>query len=323
MASYTTQLNNLKNAQKKAAVADLENTRNTTLSNLQAEEAKINPTYAEKRTQASNASKVNARNFQEYLANTGRANSGIGAQYEMGRQNSLNRDINALNTQQAADIADIARRRTDANNAYNTGLAGANAQVEANYIQNLLNQQQQQWENNMALKQFNESVRQFNLTRKDNLRGFSSGGRRSSSGGSSRRSGRSSGSKGVVITDGTKKLTNEQVNTIKNLVNVGKTFGSAASKLTKKATSGPIANSLKKTISNITKKSKTTNKNDYKISSVSSPASFSSKNAKNWYSKNASKLKSKSALDSAIANGLKSGSITKADANKIYKVYGF
>jgi len=184
MASYTTQLNNLKNAQKKAAVADLENTRNTTLSNLQAEEAKINPTYAEKRTQASNASKVNARNFQEYLANTGRANSGIGAQYEMGRQNSLNRDINALNTQQAADIADIARRRTDANNAYNTGLAGANAQVEANYIQNLLNQQQQQWENNMALKQFNESVRQFNLTRQDNLRGFSSGGY-SSSGGSS------------------------------------------------------------------------------------------------------------------------------------------
>lgn len=185
MASYTTQLNNLKNAQKKAAVADLENTRNTTLSNLQAEEAKINPTYAEKRTQTSNASKVNARNFQEYLANTGRANSGIGAQYEMGRQNSLNRDINALNTQQAADIADIARRRTDANNAYNTGLAGANAQVEANYIQNLLDQQQQQWENNMALKQFNESVRQFNLTRKDNLRGFSSGGRSSSSGGSS------------------------------------------------------------------------------------------------------------------------------------------
>lgn len=202
MASYTTQLNNLKEAQKKAAVADLENTRASTLSNLQAEEAKINPTYAEKRTQTSNASKVNARNFQEYLANTGRANSGIGAQYEMGRQNSLNRSINALNTQQAADIADIARRRTDANNAYNTGLAGANAQVEANYIQNLLNQQQQQWENNMALKQFNESVRQFNLTRKDNLRGFSSGGY-SSSGGRSGGS-RSSGSKSVTFTDTSK-----------------------------------------------------------------------------------------------------------------------
>lgn len=181
---YTKQLTNLKNAQKKAAIGDLENTRASALSDLQAEESKINPTYDAKRTQTSNASKVNARNFQEYLANTGRANSGIGAQYEMGRQNSLNRDLNALNTAQAQDIADINRRRTLANNAYNTGLASANAQVEANYIQNLLNQQQQQWENKMALKQFNEQVRQFNLTRQDNLRGFSSGGR-SSSGGSS------------------------------------------------------------------------------------------------------------------------------------------
>ena len=214
MADYTTQLNNLKNAQKKAAVADLENTRNATLSDLQAEESKINPTYEAKRTQTSNASKVNARNFQEYLANTGRANSGIGAQYEMGRQNSLNRDINALNTAQAQDVADIARRRTDANNAYNTSLAGANAQVEANYIQNLLQQQQQQWENNMALKQFNEQVRQFNLTRQDNLRGFSSGGR-SSSGGSSGGGRRyySTGKKAV------QKTANNVAKTVKNAGN--------------------------------------------------------------------------------------------------------
>lgn len=209
--NYTAQLNNLKNAQKKAAVADLENTRNATLSDLQAEESKINPTYEAKRTQTSNASKVNARNFQEYLANTGRANSGIGAQYEMGRQNSLNRDMNALNTAQAQDVSDIARRRTLANNAYNTGLAGANAQVEANYIQNLLNQQQQQWENNMALKQFNEQVRQFNLTRQDNLRGFSSGGR-SSSGGSSGGGRRyySTGKKAV------QKTANNVAKTVKN-----------------------------------------------------------------------------------------------------------
>lgn len=178
MADYTTQLNNLKEAQKRAAQADLENTRNSALSDLAAEESKLNPAYDAKRTQTSNASKVNARNFQEYLANTGRANSGIGAQYEMGRQNSLNRDLNALNAAQAQDVADIARRRTLANDAYNSGLASANATIEANYIQNLLQQQQQQWENNMALKQFNEQVRQFNLSRN----GFSSGGYSSSGG---------------------------------------------------------------------------------------------------------------------------------------------
>lgn len=234
--NYTTQLNNLKNAQKKAAVADLENTRNATLSDLQAEESKINPTYEAKRTQTSNASKVNARNFQEYLANTGRANSGIGAQYEMGRQNSLNRDLNALNTAQAQDISDIARRRTLANNAYNTGLASANAQVEANYIQNLLNQQQQQWENNMALKQFNEQVRQFNLTRQDNLRGFSSGGYSSSG----RRSGGNNKKTSPVFTgstsadDNTKNeaLKQKAVNAVKDIVkrttkNTGSTKGTA------------------------------------------------------------------------------------------------
>lgn len=240
--NYTKQLNNLKNAQKKAAVADLENTRNATLSDLQAEESKINPTYEAKRTQTSNASKVNARNFQEYLANTGRANSGIGAQYEMGRQNSLNRDMNALNTAQAQDVSDIARRRTLANNAYNTGLAGANAQVEANYIQNLLNQQQQQWENNMALKQFNEQVRQFNLTRQDNLRGFSSGGRSSSgwSSGGGRRY-YSTGKKAV------QKAANNVAKTVKNAgTNVAKTVNNTAKAVASRSKAQNLVSALGK-----------------------------------------------------------------------------
>ena len=124
---------------------------------------------------------VAARNFQEYLANTGRANSGIGAQYEMSRQNNLQSGLNAINTAEAQNLADIERRRTDAQNAYNSGLASANAQVEANYIQNLLNQAQQQWERDFAQKQFNEQVRQYNLNRQDALRkSFSSGGGSSS-----------------------------------------------------------------------------------------------------------------------------------------------
>lgn len=144
---YEKDLQNLKEAQKNAAIADLQKSRDTSLSNLTAEEAKLKPTYDAARNTANVQNRVAARNFQEYLANTGRANSGIGAQYEMSRQNSLNNNINALNTQEAADRADIERRRTDAGNTYNTGLAGANAQAEANYINNLLTQRQQQWQN--------------------------------------------------------------------------------------------------------------------------------------------------------------------------------
>ena len=175
--NYEQELQNLRNAQKNAAVADLQKTKDTSLSNLQAEEAKIRPEYAAQRSAANANNRVAARNFQEYLANTGRANSGIGAQYEMSRQNNLQSGLNAINAAEAQSVADIARRRSDVENAYNSGLASANAQVEANYIQNLLNQRQQQWEREFAQKQFDEQVRQYNQNRQDQLnRAFSSGG---------------------------------------------------------------------------------------------------------------------------------------------------
>jgi len=167
--NYEQELNNLRNAQKNAAMSDLQATRDTALSNLQAEEAQIKPTYAAQRSTANAQNRVAARNFQEYLANTGRANSGIGAQYEMSRQNSLQNGLNSINAAEAQSLADIARRRSDAQNAYNTGLASANATVEANYIQNLLDQRQQQWERDFAQKQFDEQVRQYNQNRQDEL----------------------------------------------------------------------------------------------------------------------------------------------------------
>jgi len=179
--NYEQELNNLRNAQKNAAISDLQATRDTSLSNLQAEEAKIRPEYAAQRSTANANNRVAARNFQEYLANTGRANSGIGAQYEMSRQNSLQNGLNAINAAEAQSLADIARRRSDVQNAYNTGLASANATVEANYIQNLLDQQQKQWERDFQQKQFDEQVRQYNQNRQDQLnRAFSSGGGSSS-----------------------------------------------------------------------------------------------------------------------------------------------
>lgn len=161
---YEADLNRLKEQQKQAAIADLEKEKNQSLSNLNAEEATIKPTYYKKKDSANVQNQVAAKNFHEYLVNSGRSNSGIGAQYEMSRQNSLQRSLNDLNTQEAADLADIARRKTDVNNAYNSGLTSANAQIEANYITNLLNEKQKAWERQQAEKEFNESVRQFNAS---------------------------------------------------------------------------------------------------------------------------------------------------------------
>lgn len=120
----------------------------------------------------------------------------------MQNANNLNTSLNNLNAGEAAAIADINRRTTDAQNAYNTGLAGANAQIEADYIKNLLSErdkelsrQLQQRAADLQERQFQESIRQFNenmaLQRQQLQPRFSSGsggGRRTSSGGGRRTS---------------------------------------------------------------------------------------------------------------------------------------
>lgn len=193
---YENQLNKMKEAQKQSAIADLENTRNQALSDLQAERESSTRNYNASRNQASVQNQLAAKNFKEYLVNSGRSNSGIMPQYEMNRQNNLQRSLNDLGSAQNIALADIDRRNTLANQSYNTGLQSANATIEANYINNLLAQQQAAWEREMQERQYNEQVRQFN----ENLafqkqqyadqlarQKVSSGGTRRSSGGSSKK----------------------------------------------------------------------------------------------------------------------------------------
>lgn len=189
MASYEDDLNRLKTAQKNAAIADLENTRNQALSNLQAEQRQNTAAYNQQRSTANAQNRLSAKNFQEYLATTGRANSGLSAQARMQSANNLNTNLNYLNAGEAGALADINRRTSDAQNAYNSGLASANANIEANYIQNLLNEREKARQAELQERQFQESIRQFNeqmaLQRAQLQSRFSSG---SGGGGSSRSS---------------------------------------------------------------------------------------------------------------------------------------
>lgn len=186
----------MKTAQRDAAIADLENTRNQALSNLQAERQQNSALYNQQRSSANAQNKLSARNFQEYLAQTGRANSGLSAQARMQNANNLNTNLNYLNAGESSALADINRRTTDAQNAYNTGLAGANATIEANYIQNLLNERDKALQRELQERQFQESIRQFNenlaLQKQQLYSRFNSG---SGGGGSSRSSAGSGGAK--------------------------------------------------------------------------------------------------------------------------------
>lgn len=159
---YENQLNKMKEAQKQSAIADLETTRNQALSDLEQERTTNAANYNTQRNQANIQNQIAAKNFKEYLVNSGRANSGIMPQYEMNRQNNLQRSLNDINSSQNMALADINRRGTLANQTYNTGLQSANAQIEANYINNLLAQQQAAWERDMQERQLAEQIRQYN-----------------------------------------------------------------------------------------------------------------------------------------------------------------
>lgn len=159
---YETQLNKIKEAQKQSAIADLENTRNQALSDLEAERTNNAANFRAQRGQANVQNQLAARNFKEYLVNTGRSNSGIMPQYEMSRQNRLQANLNDINSGENMALADINRRGTLANQAYNTGLAGANANIESQYLTNLLNQQNEAWNRDMQQRQYDEGIRQFN-----------------------------------------------------------------------------------------------------------------------------------------------------------------
>ena len=161
-ATYEDDLNRLKTAQRDAAIADLENTRNQALSNLEAERASNASLYNQQRSTANAQNRLNAKNFQEYLAQTGRANSGLSAQAKMQNANNLATNLNYLNAGEAGALADINRRSTLAQNTYNTGLAGANANIEANYIQNLINERDKQLQRDLQERQLQEQIRQFN-----------------------------------------------------------------------------------------------------------------------------------------------------------------
>lgn len=171
--SYEQELDALKNAQKRAAAADLSNTRNQTLSNLQNESMKNTANFAAQRNVANVQNRIGNKNFQEYLASTGRANTGLAAQARLQSRNNLNTQLNNINSAENAARADINRRITNANNAYDSGLTAANANIEANYINNLLDQRYKAQQQANDERDFNERVRQFNAQLYSN---FNSGG---------------------------------------------------------------------------------------------------------------------------------------------------
>lgn len=151
--TYTDDLNRLTKAQRQAQVDQLKAARTKALANLDAQEQTIKPYYQNARNLTSASSQQGARNFAEYLANRGLANSGAAAQSEINRLSTLQNNLGNLNTAEANAYRDIANQRTAVENDYVSGLANANNAITNNYYNNLLNYNEQQRQKIQALQQ--------------------------------------------------------------------------------------------------------------------------------------------------------------------------
>ncbi|HBM82021.1 MAG TPA: hypothetical protein DD426_14515 [Clostridiaceae bacterium] len=156
------EIDRLKEASQKAAIAELEKSRNNALSNLDASRSEIESQYAPSRQAASNTSQINKLNFAQYLANRGLTNSGTTGQAEINRNAALQGALSGLNTAQNKDYADVARQEADVNNSFESDKASTMAGIDANTLQQKITameqaaqaaQQQRQFEANLALQE--------------------------------------------------------------------------------------------------------------------------------------------------------------------------
>jgi hypothetical protein len=139
MAEFKAYQDALIAARRASIIAGLDTAKNNALGNLANEEAGLAPQYYNKRNQAGAQSDVGAMNFAQYMGSRGVKGS-AGALPEIYRNNALQNQVGALNQQEQAQRDMIARDRTEIQNNYQSDVAAANADLEAQGLQNYINQ---------------------------------------------------------------------------------------------------------------------------------------------------------------------------------------
>lgn len=143
-STYQDDLARLKKLQQQATANELKAQKEKTLQALAEQEATVKPTYQAQRNSASATSQKNARSFSEYLANRGLTNSGASAQGEMNRLSTLQNTLGTIDTNETNELNEIARAKANAESDYASNLATANSQLEAEYYNKLVEENQRQ-----------------------------------------------------------------------------------------------------------------------------------------------------------------------------------
>lgn len=146
-------------AQKRAKIAQFEAQREQANDTLQYEKKQIAPKYLQQKTNLNVSSQQQARSFDEYLASRGLASSGSAAQGEIARNVSTQQGLTDIGTAESGAYADIARRKSAADLAYQSSVTGAENEFQSAQAQaeiNALMQQQSAAESSAASQAANE-----------------------------------------------------------------------------------------------------------------------------------------------------------------------
>ena len=135
----TQTINDLKEAQIKAQIAGLDKQLGNSLSNLDTQQAGLGSIYYDKRNQAAAQSDIGAMNFAQRAAARG-ISGNAGSMPEIYRNNALQGELGYLNRDEAGANAGIEANRTNLRNNYESDLVGAQAGIEAQALQNYINQ---------------------------------------------------------------------------------------------------------------------------------------------------------------------------------------
>lgn len=135
----TEYVNQLRDAQRRSRISALDKAKSTALSALDTEKAAVAPTYYDKRNAAAANSEVGAMNFAQFMAARG-IKGAAGAMPEIYRNAGLQGQIGALDRQEASELGAIERQRANIESGYASDVAAADADVEAQAMQSMIDQ---------------------------------------------------------------------------------------------------------------------------------------------------------------------------------------
>jgi hypothetical protein len=169
--NYQAQIAQLEEARRKQALAQLDKSKNAALGQIANERAQVQPRYYQARNDANTQNKLQARNFAEYMANRGLAQSGENDQARLMQNMALQNAIGELKRQEASVYDELGRRETEVENAYQSDLAS----VEAGLAAQALSEQIAEMRRQDELRRQEEQFRQQLAIQEAGLTGFYNG----------------------------------------------------------------------------------------------------------------------------------------------------